>query len=117
MRSEGQFNTIIYEETDSYRQKAGRDAIFLNRDDMATFGVGEGQAVTLKSAQGEMRGKVVAWETANRFKLDNGQLWEGLEPIPYELVGKNVEITARPAGRFQLMVEGRNTTLRVIRLR
>jgi hypothetical protein len=64
-----------------------------------------------------MRGKVVAWETANRFKLDNGQMWEGLEPIPYELVGKNVEITARPAGRFQLMVEGRNTTLRVIRLR
>ena len=62
VRSEGQFNTIIYEETDSYRQKAGRDAIFLNRDDMATFGVGEGQAVTLKSAQGEMRGKVVAFD-------------------------------------------------------
>lgn len=64
-----------------------------------------------------LKGKVVAWETANRFKLDNGQLWEGLEPIPYELVGKDVEIRARPAGRFQLTVEGRNTTLRVIRLR
>ncbi len=38
VRSEGQFNTIIYEEQDSYRLKAGRDAIFLNREDMAAFG-------------------------------------------------------------------------------
>ena len=64
-----------------------------------------------------LRAKVVSWETANRFKLDNGQLWEGMEPIPYELVGKAVEIEARPGGRFQLSVEGRATTLRVIRLR
>ncbi len=62
VRSEGQFNTIIYEETDSYRQKAGRDAIFLNRDDMAAFSLGEGQAVTLCSAQGKMRGRVVAFD-------------------------------------------------------
>lgn len=64
-----------------------------------------------------LRAKVVEWQTANRFKLDNGQLWEGLEPIPYELVGQEVEITARPAGRFQLTVAGRSTGLRVIRLR
>ena len=30
VRSEGQFNTMIYEETDSYRGHAPRDAIFLN---------------------------------------------------------------------------------------
>ncbi len=35
MRSEGQFNTIIYEEHDTYRYKAPRDALFLNREDMA----------------------------------------------------------------------------------
>lgn len=64
-----------------------------------------------------LRAKVVAWENANRFRLDNGQLWEGLEPIPYDLTGKEVEIQARPANRFALSVEGRNTSLRVIRLR
>jgi hypothetical protein len=64
-----------------------------------------------------LRAKVVEWQTANRFKLDNGQVWEGLEPIPYELAGQEVEITARPAGRFQLTVAGRSTGLRVIRLR
>ena len=64
-----------------------------------------------------LRAKVVEWQNANRFKLDNGQIWEGLEPIPYELAGQDVEITARPAGRFQLTVAGRSTGLRVIRLR
>jgi hypothetical protein len=64
-----------------------------------------------------LKAKVVAWESANRFKLDNGQVWEGFEPIPYELVGKNIEIQARPNNLFNLVVEGNNTTLRVMRLR
>src|SRR6185295_8146978 len=38
VRSEGQFNTIIYEEHDTYRYKAPRDAVFLNGDDMEAFG-------------------------------------------------------------------------------
>lgn len=64
-----------------------------------------------------LQAKVVKWETANRFKLDNDQVWEGYEPITYELVGKNIEIQARPHGQFVLVVEGLNTTLRVMRLR
>jgi anaerobic selenocysteine-containing dehydrogenase len=54
VRSEGQFNTIVYEEHDTYRGKAGRDAVFLNRDDMAAFGITPGQRITLRSAQGTM---------------------------------------------------------------
>lgn len=54
VRSEGQFNTIIYEERDSYRGGAGRDAVFLNGEDMAAFGVSEGQRVTLASDTGRM---------------------------------------------------------------
>jgi len=64
-----------------------------------------------------LKSKVVSWESGNRFKLDNGQVWEGVEPITYDLVGKNVEIQARPNHRFSLVVEGNNTTLRVMRLR
>jgi anaerobic selenocysteine-containing dehydrogenase len=56
VRSEGQFNTMIYEETDSYRGRAPRDAIFLNRADMAEFGLSEGQRFRLAPAQGEMAG-------------------------------------------------------------
>lgn len=64
-----------------------------------------------------LKAKVVAWESANRFRLDNGQVWEGFDAIPYELVGQNIEIQARPANRYALAVEGRNTTIRVMRLR
>jgi anaerobic selenocysteine-containing dehydrogenase len=66
VRSEGQFNTIIYEEQDSYRLKAGRDAIFLNREDMAAFGVTDGQRVTIASDSGRMEG------TATAFDLPRG---------------------------------------------
>jgi hypothetical protein len=64
-----------------------------------------------------LRAKVVAWESANRFRLDNGQIWEGFEPIRYELVGKEIEIQARRNNQFALFVEGKNTTVRVYRLR
>jgi hypothetical protein len=64
-----------------------------------------------------LKAKFVKWEGGNRFKLDNGQVWEGTEPIPYELAGKEIEIHARPHGQFALVVDGVNTTLRVMRLR
>lgn len=64
-----------------------------------------------------LKAKVVKWEGGNRFKLDNGQVWEGSDSIPYELPGKEIEIQARPHGQFALVVEGKNTTLRVMRLR
>ena len=66
VRSEGQFNTIIYEERDSYRHKAGRDAVFLNREDMAAFGIQSGQRIGVRSAQGLMHG------TATPFDLPRG---------------------------------------------
>jgi molybdopterin-dependent oxidoreductase alpha subunit len=62
MRSEGQFNTIIYEEKDSYRGGAGRNAVFLNQADMTAFGVSEGQAVTLASDVGRMRAVATAFD-------------------------------------------------------
>jgi molybdopterin-dependent oxidoreductase alpha subunit len=62
VRSEGQFNTIIYEERDSYRHNAGRDAIFLNRADMTAFGLVDGDAVTLASDAGRYSGHAVAFD-------------------------------------------------------
>jgi len=67
-------------------------------------------------SQPALKAKVVSMEGANRFRLDNNQVWEGQEPITYELVGRSIEIQARPAGNFALIVDGINTTLRVRRI-
>jgi molybdopterin-dependent oxidoreductase alpha subunit len=62
VRSEGQFNTIVYEEHDSYRRKAPRDAVFLNREDMAAAGLSEGDRLRLRSAHGGMDAVAVAFD-------------------------------------------------------
>jgi hypothetical protein len=64
-----------------------------------------------------LTGKVVAWESPNRFRLDNGQVWTGVEDIPYDLPGKAIEIHVRPNKQFVLFVDGKNTNVRVLRLR
>jgi molybdopterin-dependent oxidoreductase alpha subunit len=62
VRSEGQFNTMIYEERDSYRFNAPRDAVMLNREDIAAFGLAEGQRVTLRSDAGTMAATVMGFD-------------------------------------------------------
>lgn len=62
VRSEGQFNSIIYEETDSYRGKAGRYSVFLSMADMAARGLTEGQKVKVRSAVGEMEGIATSFD-------------------------------------------------------
>jgi len=64
-----------------------------------------------------LEAKVVKWVSANRFELDNGQQWEGMEAITYQLSGKVISIHARPHGMYALSVDGQNTTLRVRRVR
>jgi anaerobic selenocysteine-containing dehydrogenase len=59
VRSEGQFNTIIYERTDSYRGHADRWTVMLHSDDIAAQGLTEGGKATLVSAQGRMEGVTV----------------------------------------------------------
>lgn len=55
VRSEGQFNTVVYEEEDIYRGQERRDVILLNPDDMARMGLAVDQPVTVRSAIGELR--------------------------------------------------------------
>ncbi|ODT79265.1 MAG: histidine kinase [Pelagibacterium sp. SCN 64-44] len=68
VRSEGQFNSIIYEETDSYRGKAGRQSVFLGAEDMEARGLVEGQRVMVISDAGRMEG------VATRFDLPRGSV-------------------------------------------
>ena len=54
VRSEGQFNTIIYERTDSYRNHADRWTAMLHPADLAAHGLQDGDTATLVSAHGRM---------------------------------------------------------------
>ncbi len=56
VRSEGQFNTIIYERKDAYRDKAERWSAMLNSADLAAHGFKDGDRATLISDHGRMEG-------------------------------------------------------------
>ncbi|MBI3863769.1 MAG: hypothetical protein HY290_17920 [Planctomycetia bacterium] len=59
VRSEGQFNTVVYEEEDIYRAQERRDVILISADDMRRLGLVADQRVTVRSAVGEMRRQLV----------------------------------------------------------
>ncbi|WP_020208741.1 FdhF/YdeP family oxidoreductase [Gilvimarinus chinensis] len=55
IRSEGQFNSIIYEESDSYRGTSHRWCVLMSELDCQRLQLQKGSRVTLKSPQGEMQ--------------------------------------------------------------
>lgn len=54
VRSEGQFNTVVYEEEDIYRGQERRDVILLNKADIDRLGLHVNQRVTVQSSVGAM---------------------------------------------------------------
>lgn len=59
IRSEGQFNSIIYEEKDSYRQTETRWCVLMSQSDIDRLGLDSQAKVTMRSEQGEMQGLIV----------------------------------------------------------
>jgi molybdopterin-dependent oxidoreductase alpha subunit len=55
VRSEGQFNTVVYEEEDFYRGQERRDVILMNAHDIARMGLHVNERVSVKSVAGVMR--------------------------------------------------------------
>jgi molybdopterin-dependent oxidoreductase alpha subunit len=55
MRSEGQFNSVVYDEYDVYRGQERRDVILMNGEDMNRLGIRNDQRVRVKSDAGELR--------------------------------------------------------------
>ncbi len=55
VRSEGQFNSIIYEQHDSYRGVDQRWAVLMNKEDMDDLGLGDLSTVDISSAHGKMK--------------------------------------------------------------
>ncbi len=59
VRSEGQFNTVVYEDEDVYRRQERRDVILMNPADIARLGLRENQRVAVVSASGRAEGILV----------------------------------------------------------
>jgi len=65
IRSEGQFNTVVYEEHDRYRNQQTRDVILMNSVDMKRNGLNDGDRVTVGSLVGIARDiRVSAYDIA-----------------------------------------------------
>jgi anaerobic selenocysteine-containing dehydrogenase len=58
IRSEGQFNSVVYEDVDRYRGARTRDVILLAAADIARLGLRDGEQVTVSNAVGSMRLRV-----------------------------------------------------------
>lgn len=69
IRSEGQFNSIIYEEKDSYRSTDTRWSVLMNQEDAKSIGAKAGEKITLTSPYGEMKDVTVFY-----FDLPHGNL-------------------------------------------
>jgi molybdopterin-dependent oxidoreductase alpha subunit len=55
LRSEGQFNTVVYEEEDLYRGTTRRDVVMMSEADGARLGLAEGDPVDVATSAGRLR--------------------------------------------------------------
>lgn len=54
IRSEGQFNTVVYDEEDLYRGTTRRDVVFMASEDATRMGLREGQRVRVETETGAL---------------------------------------------------------------
>jgi molybdopterin-dependent oxidoreductase alpha subunit len=54
LRSEGQFNTVVYEDEDLYRGNTHRNVVMMSADDAARLGIKEGDRVVVENDTGSM---------------------------------------------------------------
>jgi anaerobic selenocysteine-containing dehydrogenase len=59
VRSEGQFNTVVYEEHDLYRGQERRDVIMMSREDLESRDLAVDVRVTVASETGVLRSVLV----------------------------------------------------------
>lgn len=56
VRSEGQFNTVVYEDEDLYRGQTRRDVVLIHSEDLQRLGIQPDQPVTIQSHVGKIEG-------------------------------------------------------------
>jgi molybdopterin-dependent oxidoreductase alpha subunit len=89
-RSEGQFNTVVYEDEDIYRGVDRRDVILLHPEDLARFGLNDGDRVAVHGPAGSMP-NIVATEFSS-IKPGNAAMYY---PEANRLIGRTIDPRSR----------------------
>lgn len=102
-RSEGQFNTVVYEEEDLYRGQERRDLILLHPEDFPRLGVEPDQLVTIRSEVGVMANQIA--RAYDRIRPGNALMYypeanvlvpRNLDPLSKTPAFKSVIVTLEP---------------------
>jgi len=100
IRSEGQFNTVVYEDHDAYRGAPGRDVVLIHPDDMKRLGLSEGQRVNVHGPAGRLpHYQVIAFErikpgnVAMYFPEANVLLSREVDPLSRTPAFKGAQVT------------------------
>ena len=55
VRSEGQFNTMIYDESDVFRKQKSRNVLYISAEDIEKLGLSNGSIVNVQSETGSLQ--------------------------------------------------------------
>jgi molybdopterin-dependent oxidoreductase alpha subunit len=115
VRSEGQFNTVVYEEEDIYRGQDRRDVILMNPDDIERHGLHVNQPATVRSDVGAMRNILVrsydvrAGNAVMYFPEANVLVPTTVDPDSKTPAFKSVLITVEPESLLETVSDGRHS--------
>jgi anaerobic selenocysteine-containing dehydrogenase len=99
MRSEGQFNSVVYDEEDLYRGQERRDVVLMNPDDIVRLGFKPEQRVRIRSEAGEMRYILVrefdirAGNVAMYYPESNVLVPSAVDPLSKTPAFKSIAVT------------------------
>lgn len=103
IRSEGQFNTVVYEEEDLYRGQDRRDVILMHPSDLERLRIRPDTPVTVSSSAGVMKGIIArAFEEiregncAMYYPEANVLVPRGIDPSSRTPSFKNIVVTVAP---------------------
>jgi anaerobic selenocysteine-containing dehydrogenase len=103
VRSEGQFNTVVYEEEDLYRNQERRDVILMHPSDLQRLGLTHDQRVVVRSDTGSLSGflargyeKIRAGNALMYYPETNVLVSRYADPQSRTPAFKNVVITVSP---------------------
>jgi anaerobic selenocysteine-containing dehydrogenase len=103
LRSEGQFNTVVYEEEDLYRGNERRDVVMMNEDDMRRLGLVRDARVRLVNAVGAMEllvrpAPLPPGDLAAYYPEANVLVPRRIDPLSGTPVFKSVTVRMEPLG-------------------
>ncbi len=103
VRSEGQFNTVVYEDYDLYRGQDRRDVVLVHPTDLAARGITNGQRVTVASETGALSNiiaraydRIRAGNVLMYFPEANVLVPRKVDPASRTPAFKNVLVTLEP---------------------